>query len=75
MIKYDQTIKLIFVNYVSKGMTINLDIAINYTASDNENQIPLHNVDGRNENDYEKAKEFCGSIITFYDFYQLFPNV
>ena len=72
-INYDQTIKLTFVDYLSKGMQINLDIAIDYTASNNENPIPLHNVDGNYENDYEKAIESCGSIIAFYDFDQLFP--
>ena len=54
-------------------MQINLDIAIDYTASNNESTIPLHNIDGRYENDYEKAIESCGSIIAFYDFDQLFP--
>ena len=72
-INYDQTIKLTFVDYLSKGMQINLDIAIDYTASNNENPIPLHNIDGVHENDYEKAIESCGSIIAFYDFDQLFP--
>ena len=72
-INYDQTKKLTFVDYLSKGMQINLDIAIDYTASNNENPIPLHNIDGRYENDYEKAIESCGSIIAFYDFDQLFP--
>ena len=72
-INYDQTIKLTFVDYLSKGMQINLDIAIDYTASNNENPIPLHNIDGGHENDYEKAIESCGSIIAFYDYDQLFP--
>jgi hypothetical protein len=54
-------------------MQINLDIAIDYTASNNENPIPLHHLDGRTQNDYEKAIESCGSIIAFYDYDQLFP--
>ena len=72
-INYDEFIKSTFVDYLSKGMQINLDIAIDYTASNNENPIPLHNIKGGNQNDYEKAIESCGSIIAFYDFDQLFP--
>jgi hypothetical protein len=72
-INYDQSVKLTFIDYLSKGMQINLDIAIDYTASNNENPIPLHNLDSRYPNDYEKAIESCGSIIAFYDFDQLFP--
>jgi hypothetical protein len=72
-INYDQSVKLTFIDYLSKGMQINLDIAIDYTASNNENRIPLHNLDSRYPNDYEKAIESCGSIIAFYDYDQLFP--
>ena len=74
-INYDQSVKLTFIDYLSKGMQINLDIAIDYTASNNENPIPLHqtDIDERNQNDYEKAIESCGSIIAFYDYDQLFP--
>ena len=72
-INYDQTVKLTFVDYLSRGMQINLDIAIDYTASNNENPIPLHNIDGVYKNDYEKAIESCGSILAFYDYDQLFP--
>ena len=72
-INYDQSVKMTFIDYLSKGMQINLDIAIDYTASNNENQISLHNLDSRYPNDYEKAIESCGSIIAFYDYDQLFP--
>ena len=72
-INYDQTVKLTFVDYLSRGMQINLDIAIDYTASNNENPIPLHNIDGVYKNDYEKAIESCGSILAYYDYDQLFP--
>ena len=72
-INYDEFIKSTFVDYLSKGMQINLDIAIDYTASNNENPIPLHNIKVGNQNDYEKAIESCGSILAFYDFDQLFP--
>ena len=72
-INYDETVKLTFVDYLSRGMQINLDIAIDYTASNNENPIPLHNVNGMQKNDYEKAIESCGSILAFYDYDKLFP--
>ncbi len=72
-INYDQTVKFTFIDYLSKGMQINLDIAIDYTASNNNNTIPLHNLDSRYQNDYEKAIESCGRIIAFYDYDQLFP--
>ena len=72
-INYDQSVKLTFIDYLSKGMQINLDIAIDYTASNNNNTIPLHNLDSRYQNDYEKAIESCGRIIAFYDYDQLFP--
>ena len=76
LINYNQTVKLGFIEYLSKGMQINLDIAIDYTASNNDphtNPIPLHNIDPRYPNDYEKAIESCGSIVAFYDYDQLFP--
>jgi len=72
-INYDETVKLTFVDYLSRGMQINLDIAIDYTASNNENPIPLHNINGMQKNDYEKAIESCGSILAFYDYDKLFP--
>ena len=72
-INYDETIKLTFLDYLSKGMQINLDIAIDYTASNNENPISLHNISQRSQNDYEKAIYSCGSILAFYDYDKLFP--
>ncbi len=72
-INYDESVKLTFIDYISKGMQINLEIAIDYTASNNENPIPLHSLDYRYPNDYEKAIQSCGTIIAYYDFDQLFP--
>ena len=75
-INYNQTVRYTFIDYLQKGMRINLDIAIDYTASNNEpqdNPIPLHNTDPRYQNDYEKSIETCGSIVAFYDYDQLFP--
>ena len=76
VIIYDKKEKLTFLDYLKKGITINLDIAIDYTYSNNnpdDNPIPLHNTDPRYPNDYEKAIESCGSIVAFYDDDQLFP--
>ena len=72
-INYDETIKLTFLDYLNKGMQINLDIAIDYTASNNENPVSLHNISENYQNDYEKAIFSCGSILAFYDFDKLFP--
>ena len=74
-INYDKKERLTFIDYLAKGMQINLDIAIDYTYSNNgpENPIPLHNTDPRYPNDYEKAIESCGSIVAFYDYDKLFP--
>ena len=74
-INYDKKERLTFIDYLAKGMQINLDIAIDYTYSNNgpENPIPLHNSDPRYPNDYEKAIESCGSIVAFYDYDKLFP--
>ena len=75
-INYNQKPKITFIDYLRKGMQINLDIAIDYTASNNDphdNPISLHNTDPRYPNDYERAIESCGSIVAFYDYDQLFP--
>ena len=74
-INYDKKERLTFIDYLAKGMQINLHIAIDYTYSNNgpENPIPLHNTDPRYPNDYEKAIESCGSIVAFYDYDKLFP--
>ena len=75
-INYNQKPKITFIDYLRKGMQINLDIAIDYTASNNDpqdNPIPLHNTDPRYPNNYERAIESCGSIVAFYDYDQLFP--
>ena len=74
-INYNKKERLTFIDYLAKGMQINLDIAIDYTYSNNdpENPVPLHNSDPRYPNDYEKAIESCGSIVAFYDYDKLFP--
>ena len=74
-INFDQKVHYTFIDYLAKGMQINLDIAIDYTASNNDlsdKPLPLHNTNPY-QNDYEKAIESCGSIVAFYDYDQLFP--
>ena len=75
VINYDKKSKITFFDYITKGMRINLAIAIDYTLSSNgpNNPIPLHNIDPRYPNDYEKAIESCGNIIATYNDDQLFP--
>jgi hypothetical protein len=73
-INYNQSEKKTFLDYLSIGMQLNLDIAIDYTASNKTDKYNLHEIKGTNQkNDYEKAIESCGSIIGFYDYDQIFP--
>ena len=57
-IKYNHSVKYTFLDYLQKGLNLKLDIAIDYTASNNDpqdNQIPLHNTDPSKPNDYEEV--------------------
>ena len=49
-----------------------MDIAIDYTASNNENPISLHNISVVIQNDHEKAIISFWRIIAPYDFDKLF---
>ena len=64
---------LSFIDYIRKGVTIKLNIGIDYTSSNKPPNDPLslHYLGG--ENDYEKAIKVCGLIIAYYDYNQLFP--
>jgi hypothetical protein len=74
-IYYIQSLKKTFIDYIKGGTTINLDIAIDYTASneDPNNPISLHYFLGDQPNDYEKAIYSCGTIVGYYDRDQIFP--
>jgi hypothetical protein len=73
-INYNKRKKLSFMDYLRKGMRINLDFAIDYTYSNigPDNPIPLHHADPRYPNDYIKAIESCRNIAE-YDYDRLFP--
>lgn len=63
-----------FEKFIKKGQ-INLDIAIDYTKSNKNPTDPdsLHYMNGKEENDYEKAIRACGNIISSYDSDNLYP--
>ena len=67
--------KKTFIDYIRGGININLDIAIDYTASNENPNNPnsLHYCLGDMPNDYENAILSCGSIVGYYDKDQIFP--
>ena len=72
-ISYYPKEKITLEKFIKKG-EINLEIAIDYTKSNESNNIPsLHYKNGEKPNDYEKAIKSCGEIIAYYDSDQLFP--
>jgi hypothetical protein len=74
-INHIQSLKKTFIDYIKGGININLDIAIDYTASNEDPKNPnsLHYFLGNQPNDYEKAIYSCGNIVGFYDRDQVFP--
>ena len=67
--------KKTFIDYIRGGININLNIAIDYTASNENPNNPnsLHYCLGDMPNDYENAILSCGSIVGYYDKDQIFP--
>ena len=74
-INHTHSLKKTFIDYIKGGININLDIAIDYTASNEDPSNPnsLHYFLGNQPNDYEKAIYSCGNIVGFYDRDQVFP--
>lgn len=74
-ISYQQKKAMTFKDYLMKGMEINLEIAIDFTCSNEspDNPISLHYAYGNTPNNYEVAIKSCGSIVGYYDYDQLFP--
>lgn len=72
---YNQKQKSTFKDYLMKGMEINLEIAIDFTCSNEspDNPISLHYAYGNTPTNYEVAIKSCGSIVGYYDYDQLFP--
>ena len=64
-----------FVDYLKAGIQIGLDVAIDFTGS-NENPndaSSLHYIHGNIPSPYERAIFTCGNIVAYYDYDQLFP--
>ena len=74
-INYNVIKKYSFIDYLKSGMQINMEIAIDYTASNGPPTHPtsLHYMNGNCPNDYEKAISSCCSIVSYYDDDQIFP--
>ena len=68
------TRKVSFIEYIKNGVTIQLNIGIDFTSSNKNPNDPssLHFLGG-NENDYEQAIRACGIIVAYYDYNQSFP--
>jgi hypothetical protein len=64
-----------FIDYIKNGVTIKLNIGIDFTASNNPPNDPksLHYLFGDYMNDYEQAISQCGMIVAYYDYNQSFP--
>ena len=76
IINYNKEKKISFAEKLSnKKMQINLEIAIDYTASNKPPDDPKsnHYLNLYDLNDYEKAMKYCCEILAPYDADQLFP--
>ena len=64
-----------FIDYIKNGVTIKLNIGIDFTASNNPPNDPnsLHYLYGNVMNDYEQAISQCGITVAYYDYNQSFP--
>lgn len=64
-----------FVDYISKGMKLNLITAIDYTGSNGHpmDETSLHYIKAKEPTQYEKAICACGNILAPYDEDQMFP--
>ena len=70
-----------FIDLIENGLQISLTVAIDYTASNKEPTSPesLHfiypdaNTGKKELNQYETTINYCGGIVSKYDFYKYFP--
>lgn len=74
-IQYSEEPVMTFIDYLKYGMEINLVIAIDYSASNQDPNYPNsnHYVHGNGYNNYEQAISSCGKILAYYDHDQQFP--
>ena len=64
-----------FVDYLRGGLQLSMIFGIDYTASNGEIHDPssLHYIKSDSYNNYQQAIRYCGDIVAFYDYDQLFP--
>ena len=64
-----------FIDYLKSGVEIGLSVAIDFTNSNGDPNDPrsLHYIYGREPNQYERAINSCGNILSYYDYDQLYP--
>jgi hypothetical protein len=64
-----------FLDYLRGGLQLSMIFGIDYTASNGEpnEKTSLHYIKSDSYNDYQQAIRYCGDIVAFYDYDQLFP--
>ena len=64
-----------FLDFIKAGVRICLSIGIDFTGSNGHplDLGTLHSLKGDKPNDYERAIRYCGDILAYYDYDQLFP--
>ena len=64
-----------FLDYLKAGVRICLSIGIDFTGSNGHplDEGTLHALNFNKPNDYERAIKYCGDILAYYDYDQLFP--
>lgn len=67
--KFDLHEEESFIDYIRRGMNINLNIAIDYTTSNGDPSEPnsLHYIKEEELNEYQSAISILGSILSNYD--------
>lgn len=74
-IKAEITRTLEFIDYLNKGLQINMIVGVDFTASNGQPSDPssLHYLNINRMNDYELSIRSCASIVAYYDHDQSFP--
>ena len=64
-----------FLDFIKAGVRICMSIGIDFTGSNGHplDEGTLHSIKGNKPNDYERAIRYCGDIVAYYDYDQLFP--
>lgn len=75
IIKISETKNYKFIDLLKMGLSINLYIGIDYTASNGDplSSKSLHYINSLEPNPYERAIRNCGNIVAYYDDDQKFP--